>query len=270
MNDYNSITNPNSEEEETKKENAAKKINTIVSNSITITQAQQASGIITGLGYPIEEAASLHEKATFGSGSGSGGTNTSKSSFSPNASAFGNATGSGNVTQHQGVNNVDSSGKVTHAVSAEDMKDDAKNLVTKVNMYTSTASTVFAGMCTAAQTIQKDYMAVIKRHVQSYLGDKESPNAAAQSATTNNVSDPNMAKPTTDMISDLRGRAQRIEGIRNNAGLTPEQKNTQINAELQSASASVNNARAFQSEADINQYADQLQNALDQQNKSNG
>ena len=221
------------------------------------------------LGYPIEEAASLHEKVTFGSGSGSGGTNASKSSFSPNASAFGNATGAGNVTQHQGVSNVDKAGNVTHSVSAEDMKDDAKNLVTKVNMYTSTASTVFAGMLQAAQTIQKDYMAVIKRHVQSYLGDKESPDTAAQSATTNNVSDPNMAKPTTEMISDLRGRAHRIETIRSNAGLTPEQKNTQINAELQSASASINNARAFQSEADINQYADQLQNALDQQNKNN-
>jgi len=268
--EYNKLTNPKDAAEEGKKESLANDINKYAGKEIIkITQITTASAIITCLGYPIEEAASLHEKVTFGSGSGSGGTNTSKSSFSPNASAFGNATGAGNVTQHQGVSNVDKEGNVTHSVSAEDMKDDAKNLVTKVNMYTSTASTVFAGMLQAAQTIQKDYMAVIKRHVQSYLGDKESPDTAAQSATTNNVSDPNMAKPTTEMISDLRGRAHRIETIRSNAGLTPEQKNTQINAELQSASASVNNARAFQSEADINQYADQLQNALDQQNKNN-
>ena len=50
---------------------------------------------------------------------------------------------------------------------------DEQVLRTKLSMFQSTASTIFAAMCTAAQTIKKDFMTIIKKHVQSYLGAED-------------------------------------------------------------------------------------------------
>lgn len=61
-----------------------------------------------------------------------------------------------------------------------------KDLTKKIGFFTSASGTLFASMCTAAETIKKDYMKIIKMHVQSYLGeDKDSENKIAQQAGTN-------------------------------------------------------------------------------------
>lgn len=65
-------------------------------------------------------------------------------------------------------------------------KQEEADLTKKLGFFTSASGDLFAAMCTAAETIKKDYMKIIKMHVQSYLGeDKDSENKTAQQTGTN-------------------------------------------------------------------------------------
>ena len=54
----------------------------------------------------------------------------------------------------------------------------------KCNAYTSTATSIFTSMLTAAEMIEKGYMSIIKAHVQSYLGKEDTTNNTVTQATS--------------------------------------------------------------------------------------
>lgn len=88
----------------------------------------------------------------------------------------------GNLTQSGGsVRQANDTAKKVTDTSEED-------LVKKLGYYSAACGDVFAAMLTAAEGIKKDYMSLIKKHVQSYLGeDKDSDNKIAQRTGTDNT-----------------------------------------------------------------------------------
>jgi hypothetical protein len=58
-------------------------------------------------------------------------------------------------------------------------------LRTKVQAYSNTSTAIFSSMLTAAETIEKSYMTIIKAHVQSYLGKEDSTNNTLTQAVQN-------------------------------------------------------------------------------------
>ena len=207
------------------------------------------------LGIPITEDVS------FGS-SGTGGTNAPSSNVKADANKV---VPKGNVIQHQGVNNTNAAGQNTAHVDAKDMDKEATGLTTKVQMYCTASQNVFTGMLTAAETIHKDYMKIIKAHVQSYLGDKESPNTVASAGTNFTGGTPNANAETISKLNDIKTQIENERNDKNNA-------NT-INQLLQQASAIANEGNtgrqiSFSSEADIESYVKTSQDALDAQNKT--
>ena len=217
----------------------------------------ESSYFMTYLGIPI------NEDVSFGS-SGTGGTNAPSSNVKADANKV---VPKGNVVQHQGVNNVKADGTVSASVDAKDMDKEAAGLTTKVQMYCTASQNVFTGMLTAAETIHKDYMKIIKAHVQSYLGDKESPNTVASAGTNFTGGTPNANAETISKLNNIKTQIENERKGGNNA-------NT-INQLLQQASAVANEGNtgrqiSFSSEADIESYVKTSQDALDAQNKAQG
>ena len=94
----------------------------------------------------------------------SGSSDTSKVKINSTASNFGNAsTGRNMVRSRAGV--VDKQGAL------KTITDD--QITKRVHKYTNAASTVFASILQAAETIKKDYMQIIKLHVRSYVGETD-------------------------------------------------------------------------------------------------
>lgn len=208
---------------------------------------QNASAFIaTHLQIPVNEAVTSN-------GSSAGGVTTNKSGYSANANALGNLADKGNVNQHSGVNNVDAEGNVTASISRDQMGKDGDTLVKKVNNYTSVTGTVFAGMLTAAQTIHKDFMTIIKKHVQSYLGDKDSPDQAARAETnfgTNNTPEANQ-----DTINNLRNIHSQAVAARNN-------NNQNLVAQLLAQATQVSGGKQFGNETELDSYITGLEQEL--------
>ena len=96
----------------------------------------------------------------------------------------GTTTGTGTGTQQSAVkdrsaNEMDRYGS-TQTVNGKNVTVGAglagvtdEQLRVKFQLFENAMSTVFAAMITAAQTIFKDYMTIIKKHVQSYLGNED-------------------------------------------------------------------------------------------------
>ena len=123
------------------------------------------------IGIPVTELAIIKEAIKINT-SGDGKAGANKSNYKPDASQLGNMN-TGNVRQQNLTNNDKG------AANSEQL---AKQFTDQVNMYTESCSTLFAGMLTAAQTMDKDFMALIKAHVQSHLGN-EGDNTIAQGST---------------------------------------------------------------------------------------
>lgn len=215
----------------------------------------EESYFMTYLGIPINEDVSFGSKGT-------GGTNAPSSNVKADANKV---VPKGNVIQHQGVNNTNADGRNTAYVDAKDMDKEAAGLTTKVQMYCTASQNVFTGMLTAAETIHKDYMKIIKAHVQSYLGDKESPNTVASAGTNFTGGTPNANAETITKLNNIKTQIENERKGGNNA-------NT-INQLLQQASAVANEGNtgrqiSFSSEADIESYVKTSQDALDAQNKA--
>ena len=121
---------------------------TVQNNSTTFT------------GIPLSELALIKEAIEFGSKSGD--NNVSKSTYKPDANQLGNMNSSG--VRQTNLTDADKGAANTEALS--------KQFTDQVNMYTEVSSNVFAGMLTAAQTMDKDFMKLIKAHVQSHLGNQ--------------------------------------------------------------------------------------------------
>ena len=105
---------------------------------------------------------SIHEKAV-ASGSSS---DTSGIKINTTASNYGNASsGSNMVRSRAGVVKADNGANIN--------TQDMEKLTKRVHKYTNVASTVFGAILTAAETIKKDFMTIIKAHVRSYVGETD-------------------------------------------------------------------------------------------------
>ena len=105
---------------------------------------------------------SIREKAT----SGGSSSDTSGIKINTTASNYGNAS--------SGSNMVRSRAGIVKANNGADINtEDMEKLTKRVHRYTSVASTVFAAILTAAETIKKDFMTIIKAHVRSYVGETD-------------------------------------------------------------------------------------------------
>ena len=110
------------------------------------------------------------EDITYNSKPGSGSTNNAGNQLN-------------NLNQKNGSVRVanDTSGRLAGSGLTEE------DLNKKMSYYQSASSDIFSAMLTAAETIKKDYMKLIKKHVQSYIGeDKDSENKIAQRAGSDN------------------------------------------------------------------------------------
>ena len=154
---------------------------------------------------------------------------------------FGNIASNNTIAQQKGVG-----GEIKDA----DLDKEADGLIKKTNLYTNTCGTVFAGMCTAAQTIHKDFMKLIKAHVSSYLGDKETPDQAARSAASYGG-----YTPDQNTIPNLQERIKELNDVTDKD--SPQGKE-RINQILNAAAANVNNSRTFASAEDIQSYIDSI------------
>lgn len=155
--------------------------------------------------------------------------------------------------------NVSKNGTTLRDKAGDDASKLANNnqevLRAKLTMYTSTCSTIFASMLTAAETIDKDYMGIIKAHVQSYLGNTNADNVNAN-AMTNNGQNINFAD---DAIANME---QQIATI--NSTQDTNQKTTLTNNLLNyAASASGkdqqgNPVRTFKTVDELQQVIDAI------------
>lgn len=94
----------------------------------------------------------------------SGSSDTSKVKINSTASNFGNASTGRNMVRSR-------SGVVDREGALKTITDD--QITKRVHKYTNAASTVFASILQAAETIKKDYMQIIKLHVRSYVGETD-------------------------------------------------------------------------------------------------
>ena len=134
-----------------------------------------------------------------------GGTTVSTSGTGTQKSAVANQS---NVqmgqygTKQAGTTNV--VGQKLDNVSEEKLRN-------KFNLFENASSTVFAAMITAAQTIMKDYMTIIHKHVQSYIGkeDESEGKIPAGTATDKGLKTPKIfespdeAKQVADRLEEL-------------------------------------------------------------------
>lgn len=139
--------------------------------ALSNTPVYEYAEVYASIGIPVNELAVIKEAVEFGSKSNSD-ANASKSNYKPDASQLGNMNSSG--VRQQNLTNADKGAANTEALT--------KQFTDQVNMYTEASSNVFAGMLTAAQTMDKDLMKVIKAHVQSHLGN-QGDNTIAQAST---------------------------------------------------------------------------------------
>lgn len=73
---------------------------------------------------------------------------------------------------------------VKQAADTKD-KDNVSNLTKIMNMYQSTAGSMFAAKLTAIETIRKNYMKILEMHVKYYVGNEGAAPNQAQAQATN-------------------------------------------------------------------------------------
>ena len=151
--------------------NDANKLNALTSLlRLSSTPVYEYAEVGASIGISVNEMEVIKEAIKIGNGSGDSGAN--KSTYKPDANQLGNMN-TGNVRQ-QNLTDKDKGAAGSEAL--------VKQFTDQVNMYSESCSTLFASMLTAAQTMDKDLMGLIKAHVQSHLG-KEGDNTMAQGAT---------------------------------------------------------------------------------------
>ena len=226
-----------------------------ISNPLSGLKTVKESFIIAkNLGLVLEDF-------TVGKSSGTGGTNTSKSNVKPDVNKFGNMANNTTIRQSNGVGgNLD----------AKNFENEADLLIKRVNLYSNTCGTIFAGMCTAAQTIHKDFMKLIKAHVSSYLGDKETPDQAARAAASYSPEQMDINKvPVEELKKNLAAAQARKDDN------TPQGREAVAQA-LNAATANMGNTRSFNSIEDLEGYIKSVEEQkakaaqANQQNQGNG
>ena len=133
---------------------------TTVPSKTSITP-QNASYVMTTLGLQLMSETTIGKSKT--GGTSSGGSN-------PGNLNLGNSAVK--------MKDVGDDGSLANASDLDALKE-------RLNMYCTTSQQIFASLLSAAQKINKDYMMVIKAHVQSYAGNMEDSTRIAGTAAAN-------------------------------------------------------------------------------------
>lgn len=129
--------------------------------SKTSITPQNASYVMTTLGLKLMSETTIGKSKTGGTTSG--------------GSTPGNLNLGNSAVK---MKNVGDDGGLANASDLDALKE-------RLNMYCTTSQQIFASLLSAAQKINKDYMMVIKAHVQSYAGNMEDSTRTAGQAAAN-------------------------------------------------------------------------------------
>lgn len=163
-----------------------------------------ASAIMTTLGIPIIEA-----DVVFGS----------------NKSAVGNkAVGTASKTGNLNLSNSSVRTRDVGDTGALVDNSDEEGLNNKFAMFCTSSQQIFASLLQAAQTINKNYMTIIKKHVQSYAGNMEDSTKTAAGVAANWTQSFRLDPSTVDSLS------KSLETIRNLPEDDEETRNTKQQA----------------------------------------